>query len=370
MKRARSRVSLAALGAAALLAARADAHEVGLSRGEYVVAGATVRAQVTFARRELIALVAGLDADHDGALTPAELAAARGSIEGALVGRIVVKGDGAACPGTIERAELVEGDGVLVSAVYHCAAPPRQIGVALGFLEDLPYGHRHLARASAGAGAASINRVLSQRDPALSLDVPAGATPPAAPPARSTPLRSGALHVLAPPAAPAFLLALLATCTGRSTRGAASSPLRAVLAAAGAFAAAAAVGVVLGARGLFLPGPRVLGAAVALSLVYVGLEALLSSEASPAGQRRWRVAVPFGVVHGLASVAAFQRAGAPGELGVFVAGAALALGVVTAALVAAAAGARRWPAFQTRGVAALGAVVAAGGAIGLFVGGT
>jgi len=351
MRRGATLVTFAALGAGALLTASARAHEVGLSRGDYLVEGASVRAQVTLARKELIALVAGLDADHDGGLSPAELAAGRESIEGALVGRIKVSGDGAPCPGKLERAELIEQDGVTVSAVYRCAARPRKLDVQLAFLDDLPFGHRHLARATAGPS--GIDRVLSQRNPGLSLDLAPEASPPPAGGSSGAALRWGALHLLARPTAPAFLLALLVTCEDR----------RAALAAAAAFAAAAAVGLLLGARGVFVPSPLVLAPAVALSLVYVGLEAL----ASP---RRWRwlVALPFGVVHGLGSAAALQRLEAPRAVGAFAAGAGLALAATSASIVAATLWARRRPAFQARGVAALGAVIAAAGAIGLVLG--
>ena len=64
------------------------AHEVGLSRGEYAAVGATVTAQLTFARRDVLTLVAGLDADHDGTLTAAEIAEGQESMNGALAGRI------------------------------------------------------------------------------------------------------------------------------------------------------------------------------------------------------------------------------------------------------------------------------------------
>jgi hypothetical protein len=353
----KAHATLAALGAAALCTTGAGAHEVGLSRGEYVVEGATVEAQVVFARKELIALVAGLDADHDGALTSAEIGAGRDAIEGALVARIKVNGDGAACPGTLDRVELTEQDGVAVRAVYRCAERPRRLGVELAFLDDLSFGHRHLARVSAGSAAA--DRVLSQRNPSVALDVPAETSPrPARGDRRSAapPLRRGALRVLTRHEGPAFLLALLASCSSR----------RAAIAAAAAFVAAVAVGLDLGALGLFAPSPRVVEAALALSLVYVGLETL----GSPDGRRRFRVAVPFGVVHGLGCAAAFDAGGAPGELAAFGAGVALGLLVVIAALVPATLWARRQPAFQARGLPVLGAVIAAAGVIGLAIGRT
>src|SRR3954471_7439523 len=76
-----------------LVAVPARAHEVGLSRGEYAAVGATVTAQLTFARRDVLTLVAGLDADHDGTLSASEIASDRGAVSGALIGRIKVRND-------------------------------------------------------------------------------------------------------------------------------------------------------------------------------------------------------------------------------------------------------------------------------------
>jgi hypothetical protein len=352
----RAGISAAAVGAgflaASLATGRASAHEVGLSRGDYTVTGRTVKAQLLFARRELAGLVAGLDADHDGAVTPAELAAGKEALEGALVGRIAIRGDGAPCPGTLEGAELVDQDGIAVHAVYRCAKRPQQLTVALTFLDDVPFGHRHLVRATAGA--ASTDHVLSQRSASFSLDLPAESAESVAaaePPAPTSALRRGTLQVIAHPEAPAFLLALLVTCAG----------LRDALLAASAFAAAAAAGLVLGASGAFVPGARVLGPAIALSLVYAGLDAA----ASPDTRARWRIAVPFGVVHGLGWAAALA-AGEGGSLAAFGAGALLALAVTIGALVPATLWALRRPAWPVRRV--LGAAVVAVGTLGLFTG--
>ncbi len=361
-------VAAAAVGAAlGLLAADARAHEVGLSRGEDRVEGAAVRAELIFARKDLASLVAGLDADHDGAITAPELAASRGAIEGALVGRVRVKGDGAPCPGAIEAADLAEQDGIAVRARYRCPARPRRIDLELACLDDLGFGHRHLARASAGAAIADA--VLSQRAPTLALDVPAAASTPApAPhPDTSPPFVRGALHVLARHEAPAFLLAIVASSSGLRA---------ALLASALAFAVAAAAGLVLGARGVFMPSPLALGPAISLSLVYVGVDALLANAdprtqalASPArrppGAMRWLVALPFGVVHGLGGAAALR---APAELAGFGGGFVAALVALGVVLVPAALRARRWPAFGRRGLPALGAMVAAAGVLGLVIG--
>jgi hypothetical protein len=349
----RRSLSAGALGAAvALAAATAAAHAVGLSRGDYVVEGREVRSRLVFARPELAGLVAGLDADHDGTLTEAELAASRDAVEGALVGRIRVQGDGAPCPGTLDRVELAEQDGVAVLAVHRCPRRPRRLSVDLAFLADLSEGHRHLARAVAmgtsppnpAAGPSAVDAILSRRTPSFSLDVPdapESPSPPAEPGARP-PWQRGALLVLARPWAPAFLLAIFATCASR----------RAALLAAAAFTGAAALGFGLGAGGLFLPGPLALAVAVALSLVYAGIEAVVS----PEPRFRWATAAPFGLVHGIAWAAALPAGSRPAALG----GVALALAASIAILLSTASRARR-------GRAILGAAIAAAGAVGVIL---
>jgi hypothetical protein len=160
-------------------------------------------------------------------------------------------------------------------------------------------------------------------------------------------------HVLTHPAGPAFLAALFATCSG----------LRAALLAAAAFAGAGAFGLGLGAGGVFVPDPRTLAAAIALSVVYAGLEAMGTTD----GAARWRVALPFGLVHGLWCAAAYRATGHPG-IGAFGAGAALGVVAVVAALLGMRAWADRRRLLARPRVAALGAAIAAGGAVGLFTG--
>jgi hypothetical protein len=340
---------------ALLAAARAGAHEVGLSRGEYVIEGAIVRADLALARRELIGLVATLDANGDGALTTDEVEAARGAIEGALVGRVKVKGDGAPCAGTLDRVEPAEQDGVVVRAVYRCARRPAKLAIDLTFMSDLAFGHRHLARVTAGAS--ETDHVLSQRRSSIEVDVPPDAAPaPVTPAPERTPLaRRGALDAIARWPTLVFLLALLARASDR----------RAALAAGASFVIAALSGLVLGARGVFLPSPSAAAIAVSLSLVYAGVDALVARSPSRA---RFPVAIPFGLVHGLAAAHAFRALAAPpGGLVLFAAGALASLAFAAAALATMLFALRKSPAFQARGVVVLGALAVAAGAASLVI---
>jgi hypothetical protein len=348
--RARSHSGAGLIAAALLLCAGpAHAHEVGLSRGDYQVEGSALRVDVVFARKELAGLVATLDADHDGALTKAEVDAARDAIQGALVGRFKVTGDGAPCAGTLDRAELTEQDGVAVRALYRCARRPAEVTVELAFFADVPFGHRHLARAAAAAG--PLDLVLSQRAPSFSFNPPAAA-PDAPPPVDPTasPVLRGARHVATSWALPVFLLGLLAPCAAR----------RPALLTAAAFAAAVAVGLALAGLGVFVPSPRVLGSALALSLAFVGFDNL----APPVSRRPW-IALPFGLVHGLGcGVASGAVSGAVAALAPFSLGVAAGLAVLLAALVPAVLWLRARPGFAPRGVAALSAAVALAGVVG------
>lgn len=296
--RAARREAALLMGAAVLAGATAaGAHDLGLSRGDYAVEGATLRAELTFARAELPRLAAGLDGDGDGVVTQAELDAGRDALQGALVGRMAVSGDGAACPGALDRVELVEGDGVFVRASFRCPRRPHQASVSLALLQGMPAGHRHLVRAVAAEG--PLDTVITQHLPTFAF---------APPPEEPAPRRARLTWTL-----PACLAGLLARRPER-----AAMERTAVLFALGALLGAAAASL-----GHQVPGARALGFAAAVSLIYVGLDPLLGAGRSSL------VALPFGAAHGLVpSVAPGALAWHLAELAVVVALAAALLGAV------------------------------------------
>lgn len=337
----RARWAWALVPALISLANPARAHEVGLSRGDYAAEGLVVRSDLTFASKELIRLVAGLDADHDGALTQGELDAGRDAMQGAVAGRVKVSGDGAACSAKLGRAEITEQDGALLRVDHHCAAPPREVQVRLGLLADLP-GHRHLVRAFAAAG--PLDLVIAERSPSFSF------TPPAPPRAPITPafgsVKRGALHAIGAFPLPLFLVGLLARAPS----------LRGVILAGALFTLALLFGLFAAAGGLFVPSARMAGVAVALSLAYVGVDIFAER---PSGA--W-MALPFGAAHGLA--AGLVAGGAPGPFAIGAAGVTL----IFAALIAAALSfANERGVLTARRRTALGAMLVLAGLGALFV---
>jgi hydrogenase/urease accessory protein HupE len=293
------RCALALLGAliSLLFVLPAAAHEVGLSRGEYTVRGAALGLEITFARRELATLVAGLDADHDGALTREELSLGRDSIEGALVGRVRVSGDGRACPGSLAGAELFEQDGVTVRAEYRCAARAQKLAIELAFMDDLPFGHRHIARATGGAS--PVDAVLSQRSPRFEIALPEGAAgeAPKERPGKLGFVALGIEHILTGYDHLVFLLGLILV-GGR---------WRSILLVVTAFTVAHSITLGLAVLGVWAPSPRFVEPAIALSIAYVGVENYFVKDA----QKRWRVTFPFGLIHGFGFAGALRELAVP-----------------------------------------------------------
>src|SRR5579859_2751331 len=131
-----------------LLPGAAWAHAIGISRGEYSLEDGRLEGRLIFARGEVASLVPSLDADKDGAISPAELAAGEGAIRAAILDRVEVTEGGTPCPGSLDSTGLVEGDGLKISAHWSCPARAASaVTVTLRFLDELAQGHRHLAQA-------------------------------------------------------------------------------------------------------------------------------------------------------------------------------------------------------------------------------
>ena len=343
---------VAALAVALVLATRAAAaHTLGLSMGEYRAEGSTVRATLTFARSELAALLPTLDANHDGHVTAIEVSGARDLLRARLLDRILVT-SGGACPAHVLDVGLVEGDGVLVKGAWDCPPGDAPFAIELALLDDLPPGHRHVAG----------ERLLVADDRTLALPrttetaapvVPVAAPQPA-PPSFGALLLMGGEHILSGYDHLVFLLGLVLV----------RARVRSLLALVTAFTAGHSLTLGLAVLGVWSPSARLVEPAIALSIAYVGLESFLVRD----GARRWRIALPFGLVHGFGFAGALQaialpRALLPGALVAFnlgvEAGQLAVLGILVPVIVVL----RRRPWFEVRAVPIVSALIAiAGGA--------
>ncbi len=339
----RSIVTLMGLGVlvAGLAPMRASAHEVGLSRGDYRLEGTALRAELAFARPELLGLVPALDTNQDGALAETELKAGQGAIQAAVSSGISVSAEGAPCAGELLGTRLVEEDGVTLETRFTCGKAPTRASLELKLLRLLPHGHRHLAHVSSGGSGADAVLLRGARTLEVGANAGSGS-------AVGSMLWMGIGHILGGLDHLVFLFALI--LVGGSMRG--------LLMTITAFTVAHSITIALAVLGVWTPSPSFVEPAIALSVAYVGCENFFVKSAD----RRWLITFPFGLVHGFGFAGALGELQVPREqlipalvsfnLGVE-AGQLAVLAVVLPLLL----WARRRPWFLTYGVRALSAVV-------------
>jgi hypothetical protein len=223
-----------------------------------------------------------------------------------VVPNVSVRGDGAPCIGALDDARLVEEDGLALVLGFTCPAPPRRLEVALPVIGELATGHRHIAAATSAGK--PVGHVLSRSSNSFVLDV-APATPAGGGAAGSDGARSGFADMLWLGVEHAalgydhvvFLFGLVLL----------GGSWRALLAMLGAFTVGHSLTLALAALGVFAPNARIIGPAIALTIAYVGLENWFLRDA----EKRWRIALPFGLVHGFGFAGALSGLAATRGIG-------------------------------------------------------
>jgi hydrogenase/urease accessory protein HupE len=272
---------------AGLAPMRAAAHEVGLSRGEYRLEGTELRAELVFARQELLGLMPALDQNQDRNLAEPELEAGKGTIQEAVRAGVSVRAESEPCPGELVGTRLVEEDGVVLETRFTCEKAPSRASLELKLLQALPHGHRHLAHVSSSASGADA--VLLRGASTLEIGASAKGGSVVA-----SMLWMGIIHILGGLDHLVFLFGLI--LVGGSLRG--------LLMTITAFTVAHSITIALAVLGVWTPSPSFVEPAIALSVAYVGCENFFVKSAD----RRWLITFPFGLVHG------FGFAGALGGL--------------------------------------------------------
>jgi len=345
-------IGLAAFGPEHL----AFAHAVGVSSGEYRLDGRVLYGDLGLAGREIARWLPAIDTDGDGAISPEELAAGHDAVARAVLSGLRVTADGDPCPGSLDRAWVLEGEGGVVFQVrYTCPKAPGRLTLAMPLLEGLPAGHRHLARVFRTGRAQT--QVLDRAHATWTLaETGAPATSSAAGLAWSM-LKLGVEHILTGADHLVFLLGLILV----------GGSLRSLVGVVSAFTLAHSITLALAALSIFAPSPRLVEPAIALSIAYVGVENLFVKDAS----RRWRITFPFGLIHGFGFAAALReialpRAQIPIALVSFNLGVEVGQLGVLAIVLPLTVAARNAPWFGDRGVKLLSLAIAIGGAA-LFV---
>ena len=259
-------------------------------------------------------------------------------------------------------------DGTSLLALYTCPAEGSRVAIDAAFVEDLPFGHRHVVHGESGpAGAAGVDDVLTRDHHAFEVHA-AGADGGASPgvvdvvgaSAREASsgaaferaawfVRMGLEHILTGYDHLLFLLGLVLASRG----------VRALLAVVTAFTVGHSISLASSALGIWAPSPALVEPLIAASIAYVGIENLIVREVAS----RWRLTFLFGLVHGFGFAGAlrevhFERESVPLVLASFNVGVELGQLAVLVAVVPVVLFLRRERWFETAGVVALNGGVA------------
>jgi hydrogenase/urease accessory protein HupE len=298
MRTKRLRTNCAAILAILTLAFAAvrpvAAHTVGISRGDYRIAGSEVLAELTLARPEVAGALSGLEFDR---ASPAEIAAARVGIEKVFVQGLEVRGQSGICPGTLEDILPTDEDGVLIRSRYRCSASPKTVTFELKFLSALSHGHRHLASAAAGTG--TTHRTVYAGNSEFQIAAGGG---------------TGSVHQTLKDAVwPLFLLGIEHILTGYDHLVfllgliLIGSRIRPLLLVITAFTIAHSITLGASVLQIWTPGTKLVEPAIALSIAYIGIENWFVKDVT----RRWLITFPFGLIHGFGFAGALRQIALP-----------------------------------------------------------
>ncbi len=307
LRRAFSRMMVAALCAAASLAAQA--HKPSDSYLTLRVDGNSLTGQWDIALRDLD-LALGLDANGDGSITWGEVRASQAAIADYALSRLTVRNGGGDCrltPGS--HAVDQHSDGAYAVLVFSgaCATAGNSIDVSYALLFDLDAQHRGLLKLEGQGGVR--NAIFSSGDRSQRFD--------SASSGRVAQFAGfvvdGVKHIAIGVDHIFFLFALLLPAVmvrqGRSWRptGDLASTLWNVFRIVTAFTLAHSITLSLAALEVVKVPSRLVESMIALSVVLTALDNVVPF----LPRRRWLVAFAFGLLHGLGFASVLLDLGLP-----------------------------------------------------------
>ena len=278
------------------------AHDPGLSGASAKLQAGKLELTLSLANRDACQLVQ-LDADGDGLVTTVEFSRGREHLA-AVIGQqcelrldgVPVKPDGLACQ---------QDDAKNVSAQLGFSnVSAHTLEFNFPIFRSLPFGHRMFFSFEASSGQAATERLLTANDNSIIIQFDGAASAPTqqpAPPLANFILMglehigTGYDHLL-------FLFALLVV----------TRTFRSALVVITAFTLAHTITLAVATFNWVTISPNLTEPAIALTIVYVGLENLWR-HGDP--HRRWLLTFSFGLIHGFGFASALREAGVGARAG-------------------------------------------------------
>jgi hydrogenase/urease accessory protein HupE len=281
------------LAAMALAASRALAHDPGLSAADVKIDGKELTARISFARAE-IALIAAIDADHDGQVTQSELETARARVESLAKGSFVVSADGKDLPPAAVAVSLGESNAIQFDLTFE--TPHAGTFTLRSTLFDrLARGHRQFLSLRDAGGNVRKQQMLDAANNTAEFDLASTVSSQSRPQSFWAFLLLGVEHILTGFDHLAFLFALL--LAGGTIREAAKIIT--------SFTVAHSITLALATLDVVNLSPGIVEPLIAASIVYVGLENIFRREI----RGRWMLTFAFGLIHGFGFASALKELG-------------------------------------------------------------
>jgi hydrogenase/urease accessory protein HupE len=260
-------------------------HDPGLSTATVKVLPGRLAAEATFARADIEALVP-LDVNHDGKVSPQEWQDARPILEPLLRDTLVVRGNDGTTGMTEIGLQLDESDNFHVAGILR--AEGAKVTVESPFIKQLPRGHRQFISVQNDQGTPLGEALLTAEDATLDVSTEIAGAPR---PSETGTMFGGFFlmgveHILTGYDHLIFLFGLLIAMT----------QFRATLGVITCFTLAHSVTLALAAFDVVRIPAHVIEPLIAATIIYVGVENLLHPDYATG---RWRLALIFGLVHGL-----------------------------------------------------------------------
>lgn len=344
----------------------ASAHDPGISTAQGQFRATGLEILVGFAPADAEQLLPP-EARVSGKWTQAEFVAAQSLLAGLAPQILELRTSGGAIAPSETRVELAAGDALNFFLVFPLAQPG-VVTLRSCQLGALPAGHRQFVIIADEQGSTLAKKLLSAKDDGLEISLrPAGgageagdgvtvAAEPAEAPTFWGFLQLGVEHIWTGYDHVLFLFALLVVCRS----------FRSIVAIITCFTLAHSITLALATLEVVNLPSRFVEAAIAASIVFVGLENVVRRGAEPKG--RWALTFAFGLIHGFgfASVLKDLGVGQGGQglampLFTFNAGVEVGQVVVAAIVLPIVWRLRTNETFLRRGVPALSAVIAGAG---------
>lgn len=269
------------------------AHDPGLSVATARLGQTGLKVHLAMSPADVEQLVP-LDANHDGKISPEELAAAQPQLEKMAVGAFAVKQDGQSLTAAKPRVQS-DNTGAIQFDLSYPGQMAGELTIRSGILGSLARGHRQYLSIRDGGNKLLGEEMLDATHDSYAIALAKEVSAPAVQHSFREFLLLGITHIATGYDHILFLLGLL------MVGGSFKSAIKIIT----SFTVAHSITLALATMNLINLPPRIIEPLIAVSIIYVGVENMVRRDMD----KRWLLAFGFGLVHGCGFASALRDLG-------------------------------------------------------------